>query len=188
MFSLPPRVYRIFKFYLRKKNSKMRMTVETLGSVILGPCFPKQKSRHVADSRPDALGWTVLTRMEREGPSATPGSPASLVRADSPGSQASPLQRFGGPSRLARGLWSVAACIPGGQKWVAVTETTWPVKPEISDIWPLTEEMWTVVSVRTQGSHKGQGLVKKQASLPQNLKELPVPETPPEPETLGGAS
>ena len=78
--------------------------METLGSVILGPCFPKQKSRHVADSRPDALGWTILTKGECEGPSATPSSPATLVRADSPGSQASPLQRFGGPSRLARGL------------------------------------------------------------------------------------
>ena len=64
----------------------MRTTVETIGSVILGPCFPKQKSRHVADSRPDTLGWIVLTRVDCKGPSATPGSPATLVRADSPGS------------------------------------------------------------------------------------------------------
>lgn len=128
------------------------MTVETIGSVILGPCFPKQKSSHVADSRPDTLGWIVLTRVGREGPSAKPGSPATLVRASSPGSQASPLQRFGGPSRLTRGLWSAAAYTPGGQRWVAVPETTWPVKPKISDIWPLTEEMWAAVSVRAQGA------------------------------------
>ena len=39
MFSSPPRVYRIFKFYLRKKNSKVKMTVKIIGSVILGHVF-----------------------------------------------------------------------------------------------------------------------------------------------------
>lgn len=90
--------------------------MKIIGSVILGPCFPKQKSRHVADSSPDTVGWILLSRVGREGPSAKPGSPATLVRADPPGSQPSPLQRFGGPGRLAWGLWSVAACTPGGQK------------------------------------------------------------------------
>lgn len=63
--------------------------MKIIGSVILGPCFPKQKSRHVADSSPDTVGWILLSRVGREGPSAKPGSPATLGRADSPGSEVS---------------------------------------------------------------------------------------------------
>ena len=54
-----------------------------------------------------------------------------------------------------RGLWSVSACTPGGQKWVAVTETTRPTKPETSAIWPLTEETW--VSCQDSGEPQGTG-------------------------------
>lgn len=159
MFSSLPRVCRIFKFYLRKKKFKGEDDCENHWFCNSGTCFPKQKSRHVADSSPNTLGWILLSRVGPEGPSAKPGSPATLVRADSPGSQPSPFRGLG-----------VLAALPGdsGLCLLAVqegrNEYLWQRPHDLQSLKLLLSgpsQKKPDYRVRTQGSHRGQGLVQK---------------------------
>lgn len=132
-----------------EKMEQVRVALEVIVLYIWWPLLSRQKSGHCLHHRQTVAQHSELVETMDLEPNLLTAFTCQYV--------------FMGtrPSRsLARGVW------PQQQKWVAVTETTWPVKPKGFGVCPFTEEacLFLVVSVdrRDPGLAMGKGASRKQ--------------------------